>query len=131
ETLPTHAAVMRRTQPAPMSSSKSESEMGPTSSRSWRRCRISSWPAANGISGSSPVPRATLAPSATKASIASAIVMTLLNDPHPTLRATARPDCDLLIAPRGRGEPGSAGQRLHVGAVVALDLSHGVAAEFL
>ena len=47
--------------------------MGPMSVRSRRRWRINSWPAAKGISGSSAQPSATLAPSGTKRSIASAM----------------------------------------------------------
>jgi len=59
------AATTRATQPAPISWSKRASLMGPTRVRSRRPCRISSWPAANGIAGSRQVPSATVAPSGT------------------------------------------------------------------
>src|SRR5438270_3231570 len=67
-----------------MSWSNNESDIGPTSSRSRRCWRIISWPAANGISASSAVPIATVAPSGTNCSTACAIdmtfVMSLLRD---------------------------------------------------
>src|SRR5688500_9789422 len=53
------------------------SEIGPISARSRFRCRMISWLAANGISGSSAQPIATLAPSGTKRAIASDIDMSL------------------------------------------------------
>src|SRR4051812_6029961 len=87
-----------------MSWSKRPSEMGPTSSRSRRPWRIISWPAANGMTGSSATPMATVAPSGTNRSTASAIDWTftcLLRD------------------------------RVQVRAVVALELGHRVAAELL
>ena len=58
-------------QPAPISWSKSMSEMGPISVRSRLPWRISSWPAAKGMTASSPVPRHTEAPSGTNRAIAS------------------------------------------------------------
>src|SRR5205814_5226157 len=87
-----------------MSWSNRASEMGPTSSRSRRCRRMSSWPAANGIKGSSPTPMAMLAPSGMNRSTASAIDITFT---------------ELL------------GDRFHVGAIVALELGHRVAAELL
>src|ERR1700716_2828585 len=78
--------------------------MGPTSSRSRRRRRMISWPAANGMSGSNAVPIATVEPSGTKRSMASAIVVSLL-----------------VLPAYG----------LDVSAVVALELFHRVATELL
>ena len=51
--------------------------MGPISVRSRRRWRISSWPAANGMSASSAVPMQIEAPSGTKRATASRMDMSL------------------------------------------------------
>src|SRR5882672_5930807 len=90
-----------------MSWSNRASEIGPTSSRSRRSCRIISCPAAKGISGSSDVPIATVEPSGTNRAMASAIDITFL--------ATG------LLPADG----------LEEGVVVALELRHRVAAELL
>src|SRR5512144_1857852 len=60
-----------------MSWSNRMSATGPMSVRSRRRCRISSWPAANGMSPSSAVPMQTEAPSGTKRAMASRMDMSL------------------------------------------------------
>src|SRR5437660_9703554 len=81
---------MRATQPAPTSWSNSESEMGPTSVRSRRPWRISSWPAANGMAGSSAVPVARVAPQGAKRATASAMDMTLPTSRYRTAGAWKR-----------------------------------------
>src|SRR5579859_3325223 len=81
--------------------------MGPMSSRSRRCCRISSWPAANGITGSSERPMATDEPSPTKRRMASAIDITFT-------------EVSLLLR-----------EGLHIRAVVSLELGHRIAAELL
>ena len=65
ETLPTQAPVTSATQPAPISMSVEMSEMGATTLRPRRPCRISSWVAAKGMAFSSAAPSTTLAPSRT------------------------------------------------------------------
>src|ERR1700722_12416721 len=77
DTLPTHAAITRETQPAPISWSKRISEIGPTSVRSRRLWRINSWPAANGIICSSCVPSRTMEPDGTWRATASRMVSNL------------------------------------------------------
>src|SRR5580658_5552818 len=77
DTLPTHAAITRETQPAPISWSKRISEMGPTSVRSRRLWRINSWPAANGIICSSCAPSRTMEPDGTWREMASRMVSNL------------------------------------------------------
>src|SRR5438045_1834487 len=65
--------MKRATHPAPMSWSTSMSEIGPIRVRSPTRCRMISWPAANGIAASSAVPMQTEAPAGTKRAMASDI----------------------------------------------------------
>ncbi|OGK91161.1 MAG: hypothetical protein A2X51_06195 [Candidatus Rokubacteria bacterium GWC2_70_24] len=94
-TLPTQAATMRRTQPAPTSWSKSMSEMGPIRVRSRRPCRISSWPAAKGMSASSAAPMQIEAPSGTKRATASRMDMSLARGTRPSY-----PGCPRSQSPR-------------------------------
>src|SRR5579884_2100666 len=96
-TFPTHAAITRATHPAPMSWSNRMSETGPTRVRSLRPWRTISWPAANGMQDSSPVPIAIVIPSRTCRAMASSIVTTLSTR---DLRTATSSD---LWPPTGRG----------------------------
>src|SRR5437868_1168499 len=111
--------MARRAQPAPIIWSNRISDTGAISVRSRRRWRISSWPAAKGISDSSAVPSTTDAPSGTWRPIASRIVhclsvigLRILPDRLTLLEEGAQPfrrivGCHQLVAidPLGAGEP--------------------------
>src|SRR6266566_1407656 len=66
------------------------SEMGPMRVRSRRRWRISSWPAAKGMSASIPVLRQMEVPSGTKRAMASCMVASLDRDTRPSYCKIAR-----------------------------------------
>jgi len=65
--LPTHAAITRRTQPATDELVEEDVRDRPDEGEvASGRCRISSWPAANGMSASSAAPMQIEAPSGAK-----------------------------------------------------------------